>query len=146
MTNSSSKSWSSTRVLLPSPKRPITTEATSDEQSQSRRHHRAASPTLLEQSDDRSSSPHPRMKDRPNHSQRKIEKFIHVQNLDKLIQKQVEGASMPHLFRVRAITINLSNSLFFRNILEYEFSKKFIILTFDCYSAQSDPIQHLWQY
>ena len=39
-----------------------------------------------------------------------------------------------------------SKSPFSEGMLEYEFSKKFKILTFNCYSSQSDPIQHLSQY
>ena len=46
----------------------------------------------------------------------------------------------------RAITINASNSPFFEDLLEYEFPKKFMILAFNCYSGQSDPVQHLHQY
>ena len=53
---------------------------------------------------------------------------------------------MPHLCRFRAIAYDASYSPLSGNILEYEFSKTFIVPTFDCYSNQSDPIQHLRQY
>jgi len=77
-----SKQVSIVHMSLYMPERPTATEATSGEQSQSRRHHRAASSTPSEQSYDGSSSPHPHTKDRLDHSRRKTEKFIRVQDLD----------------------------------------------------------------
>ena len=53
---------------------------------------------------------------------------------------------MAHHDRFRAITTDASNSPFSENILEYDFSKKFMILTFDCYSGQRDPVQYLHHY
>ena len=53
---------------------------------------------------------------------------------------------MSHHSRFKAITTDASNSSFSRDILEYEFSKKFMILTFNFYSSQSDSVQHLRQY
>jgi len=53
---------------------------------------------------------------------------------------------MPHHSRFRAITTDASNSPFSGDILEYEFFKKFMILTFNFYSSQSDSVQHLRQY
>ena len=37
-------------------------------------------------------------------------------------------------------------TLFSEGILEYEFFKNFMISIFNCYSGQSDPVQHLRQY
>ena len=48
--------------------------------------------------------------------------------------------------RLRAIATDASNSPFSKDILEYEFLKKFTTLTFDYYSGHSDPVQHLRQY
>jgi len=121
-------------------------EATSGEHSQSRSRRRGASPSPSEQSDSRSSSPHLRKTDRPDHSRRKIEELIHIQDLDKLVQTRVEEASMPHHRRFRAIATDASDSPFSAEILGYEFPKKFMIPTFDCYPDQSDPVQHLRQY
>ena len=53
---------------------------------------------------------------------------------------------MSHYDRLRDITTDAFNSLFSEGILECEFFKKFMILTFECYSGQSDPIWHLRQY
>ena len=84
----------------------------------------------------------PHIRDRHDHSWRKINKFICVLDLDKLVQE----ARMSHHDRLRDITIVASNSPFSEGILEYEFPKKFMILTFDCYSSQSDLVQYLRQY
>ena len=115
-------------------------EAISGKHSQSRRRHRAASPTPLEQSDDGSSSPHRRMKDRHDHSRRKSEKFIYVQDLDKLVQKKrAEDVSMSR-HGTQSHHPDASNSPFSEGILEYEFPKNLMILTLDCYSSQSDSV------
>ena len=53
---------------------------------------------------------------------------------------------MPHHDRLKAITTDASNSPFSEGILECEFSNKFTISTFNCYSDKSDPIPHLCQY
>jgi len=53
---------------------------------------------------------------------------------------------MPHHGRLRAIAPDASNFPFSQGILEYEFLKKFMILSFDYHSVQSDPVQHLRQY
>ena len=121
-------------------------EVTSGEQSRSQRRCRADSPAPLEQSDDGSSSHHPRSKDRYYHSRRKAEEFIHVQDLDKLVRKRVEEVRMPYHGRLRAIAPDASNSPLSEDILENEFLKKFMISTFNCYSGQSDPVQHFRQY
>jgi len=52
---------------------------------------------------------------------------------------------VPHYGKLRAITINASNSPFSKSILGCEFLKKFMTLAFDCYSSLNDPIQHLCQ-
>ena len=83
------------------------------------------------------------MKDKQDHSWRKTEEFIRVQDLDKLMQKRGKEARMLHQGRLRAIAPDTSNSPFSKGILEYEFFKKFMISTFDCYSGKSDSIQHL---
>ena len=88
------------------------------ERSHRRRRRRTTFPTPLEQSDDGSSSLHPRMKDQPDYSRRKTEKFIHVQDLDKLVQKRVEEASMSHHCRFNVIATDASNSPFSDDILE----------------------------
>jgi len=54
--------------------------------------------------------------------------------------------SMPYHRRFRAIATDASNSPFFEDILDYEFPKKVHDSTFDCYSGQNDPVQHLHQY
>jgi len=135
-----------TRVPPPSLESPNSAKARSGKQSYSRRRRRAASPTLSEQSNDESSSPHPDMKNQPDQSRRRTEAFICVQDLDELIQERVEEASMPHNRKFRVIAIDESNSLFSEALLEYKFPKKFVIPTFDCYFGQSDPVQHLCQY
>ena len=86
------------------------------------------------------------MKEQRDHSWRKIEEFIHVQDLNKLAQKQVEEASMPYLCRFRVIATDASNSPFSEDILEYEFLKKLVIMIFYCYFGQSDLVQHLRKY
>ena len=86
------------------------------------------------------------MKNRPDQSRRRTKAFINVQDLDKLVQERVEEASMPHHYKFRAIAIDASNSPLFQAILEYEFPKKFEILTFDCYSSQNDSVQHHHRY
>jgi len=51
-----------------------------------------------------------------------------------------------HYGRLRAVTINTSNSPFSENILECEFPKKFTAPASDYNSDLDDPIQHLSQY
>ena len=87
-----------------SPERPRAMEATS-ERSQSWRRRRATSPTPSEQSDDESSS-RPHTKNRLHQSWMRIEAFILVQDLDKLVQERVGEASMPHNRKCRAISID----------------------------------------
>ena len=40
------------------------------------------------------------------------------------------------------MTVNVSNSPLFKEILGFEFLNKFLTLTFDYYSGVSDPVQH----
>ena len=120
--------------------RPIATETQVEEHSQSHRHHRTTSPDPLEQSDGGSSSSHPHTREQHDQTQRKIEELVCIQDLNKFIQERVEEAKMQHHDRLRAITIDTSNSPFSESIFECEFLKKFTIPTFDCYSGQSDPI------
>ena len=49
----------------------------------------------------------------------------------------VQEARISHHDRLRAIATGASNSPFSEGIKEYEFFKKFMILTFDWYSGQS---------
>ena len=58
----------------------------------------------------------------------RIEAFILVQDLDKLVQERVREASMPHNRKCRAISFDASNSFVSEAILEYIFLKKFVIL------------------
>ena len=119
--------------------RPIDTEI-SDEQSQSRKHRRATSPTPLESSDDELSLPLP---------VRRINMIIlggrpRSSSLSKILISLYKRGEDATSWQVQSHHSRCINSPL--GILEYEFSKKFMILTSDCYSAQSDPVQHLRQY
>ena len=88
---------------------------------------------------------HPRTRDQHDHSWRKTEEFIRVQDLEKFVQKQVEEVRIPHHDKLRAIASdasNLSSPRAYWNMM----SQKFMIPTFDCYSVQSDPVPYLRQY
>jgi len=100
-------------------------------------------PYPSERSDDRSSLSHFHTRDQHDQTQRKVEKFVCVQDLEKLVQKRVKKVRILHHGRLKAIITVASNSPFSEDILEYEFIKKFTISIFDCYSDQSDPVQHL---
>jgi len=132
-----------TRRSLPSSEKPTDTKTTSGKQFQSQRRHRATSPTPSELSDEKSSSSHPRMKDRHDHSRRKTEEFIRIQDLDKFVQKQVKGARMPYYGRLRAIASDAFSSPFSKGIPEYKFPKKFIDLSLLLHSEQSDTTPSL---
>jgi len=122
-----------TQAPLPLPERPTATEATSSEQPQSWRHRRAASPHFVEAIRWRVkfySSPH----EGSTWLFSKEDREIH-QDLDKFVQKRIEEASMPHHGRFKVIATDASNFSFSEDILEYEFLKKFMISTFDCYSG-----------
>ena len=92
-----------------------------DKYTQSRRRRRIASLTLSEQSDCGSDTSHLHTRDRHDHSQRKTEEFVYVQDLDKITQKLVEEAGVPHYDRLRVVTIGASSSPFFESILGCDF-------------------------
>jgi len=127
------------------PEGPTVIEAPSGEHSQSQRRRITTSLTPSERSDGGSSSFRPRTRDQHDHSRRKVE-FFRVQDLDELVHKRVEEVRMPHHGKLKTIAANAYNSPFSKGILGCEFLKKFMILTFDCYSRQSNPVQHLRQY
>ena len=53
---------------------------------------------------------------------------------------------MPHNRKFKDVAIDASNSPFSEAMLEYEFPKKFVIPTFDCFFGESNPLHHLHQY
>ena len=122
---------------------PTNMETQDGEHSQSQRHRRTAFLTPSEQSDSGSDLSHLRTKDQRDHTRRKTAEFVYVQDLDKLIQKRVKEVRVPHYEKLRAVTIDASNSPFYRRILGCEFPKNFTTPTLDCYPGLSNPIQHL---
>ena len=63
-------------------------------------------------------------RDQRDHCRRKVEEFVRVQDLNKLVHERVEEARVSHQGKLKAITIDASNPLFSEDILGCEFSKK----------------------
>jgi len=130
--------FKNTQISLSLPDRPATTEVTSGEQSQSRRHHKAASPLHWS-----------------NSTVGRV--LIPAQRIDLIILggKLSSSVSKISISSYKSETKKYATSLqiqshrhwciqfsLLEDILKYEFPNKLMILTFDCYSGQSDLVQH----